>query len=95
MYEFSDDVYLEIAERLLEAIGNDDFFSGVVTYDHGDLCCRLRVTVVVRRDKAPCVLPISQRAMRVIPVWWEMQTTIGGSDVMNDFSFSEMLNLVL
>jgi hypothetical protein len=94
MYEFSSDVYLQVAERLLEAIGDQDFFSGVVLGYDDEVCCRLRTTVVVHREPMSSVDMPRETTIRVIPVWWEMSTTIGDEELVNDFSFREMMDLM-
>ncbi|MBO5832180.1 MAG: hypothetical protein J6Q95_02690 [Alistipes sp.] len=95
MYEFSNDVYVEVAERLMEAIGGRNFFSGVVTHYDGDVCCRLRTTVIVSRRSLPSVDAPSSPEVVVKPVWWEMSTAEGGVEMDNDFSFGEMLNVAV
>ena len=94
MYEFSDDVYLEVAERLMEAIGRKEFFSGAVTYYDDEVCCRLKISAVVHRTKRSGDEPQSSVEVKVLPVWWEMSTTIGNEEVVNDFSFREMMALI-
>jgi hypothetical protein len=32
---------------------------------------------------------------KIIPVWWELHTTIGGQELLNDFSFRELLDIAL
>ena len=94
MYEFSDDVYLEVAERLMEAIGRKEFFSGAVTYYDDEVCCRLKISAVVHRTKRSGAELQSSVEVKVLPVWWEMSTTIGNEEVVNDFSFREMMALI-
>ena len=94
MYEFSDDVYLEVAERLMQAIGRKEFFSGAVTYYDDEVCCRLKISAVVHRTKTNNPEPQMSVEARVVPVWWEMTTTIGNEEVLNDFSFREMMALI-
>lgn len=92
MYEFSNDVYVEIAQRLLEAIGSRDYFNGVVAYDDEDVYCRLRTTVVVRTRRIPTLLPTIITEREIVPVWWDMTTEMGSEEITNDFSFGEMMD---
>jgi hypothetical protein len=92
MYEFSNDVYVEIAQRLLEAIGSSDYFNGVVAYDDEDVCCRLRTTIVVRTRRIPTLLPTIITEREIVPVWWDMTTEMGSEEITNDFSFGEMMD---
>ena len=94
MYEFSDDVYLEVAERLMQTIGRKEFFSGAVTYYDDEVCCRLKISAVVHRTKTNNPEPQMSVEVKVLPVWWEMSTTIGNEEVVNDFSFREMMALI-
>lgn len=92
MYEFSNDVYVEIAQRLLEAIGSRDYFNGVVAYDDEDVRCRLRATIVVRTRRIPTLLPTIITEREIVPVWWDMTTEMGSEEITNDFSFGEMMD---
>ena len=95
MYEFSNDVYVELAQSLMENIGGSSFYSGVVTYYDGDVCCKLRTTVIVSHRACPSVDEPSMSEVRLKPVWWEMSTAVGAEEVDDDFSFGEMLNVAL
>lgn len=92
MYEFSSDVYVEVAQRLLEAIGDNGYFNGVVTYHDDDVCCRLHVMVVVRTLRTPSRLRVPVTDVALVPVWWEMSTVRCDEEVENDFSFNEMMD---
>lgn len=95
MYEITSSIYLEIAERLVAAIADNEFYSGVVVCYDGDTCCRLVSTLVVYRrpqvEGGSVVRPI----VDVVPVWWELQTTVGAEIVDNDFSFRELRNTIV
>lgn len=90
MYEVSDALYLRIAEHLSDAIGRKSFFSGCVPITAGDVECSLCCTLIVSRCKevAGGEYP---RITRLMPVWWELKTTMAGEVFDNDFSFGEML----
>ena len=48
------------------------------------------------KDNMPAtVLTIEYDPNRSASVWWEMETTIGGESLLNDFSFGVMLNLTM
>lgn len=90
MYEISSSMYLEIAERLAEAVRSKSFFSGVVTLYDEDVECRLCCTLIISRsnENEPSG---AERITSIVPVWWELNTTIGGESVCNDFCFKTML----
>lgn len=89
IYETTPTIYFSIAELLFEKIGLGDFFSGSVTLNDGDVECRLITTLVVVRDKYN-----PNRIVALRPVWWEFKTNNGVEELMNDFSFDEMLESV-
>ena len=94
MYEISTSLYLDIADRLVAAIGGREFFSGVVTVHSGDVECRLICTLIVERSRVAegaSLSPISN----LLPVWWECHTLVGGEELLNDFCFSELKATIL
>lgn len=90
IYSISSDLYDEVKQRLVEAIGDRSYFSGSVSFDYGALQCRLVVSCFVhrRRDEMPegVALPVCD----LVPVWWEFKTTEGIVELLNDFSFSTL-----
>jgi hypothetical protein len=94
MYEISSSLYLDIADRLVAAIGGKEFFSGVVTVQSGDVECRLICTLIVERSRG--VEGTSFPAIsNLLPIWWECHTLIGGEELLNDFCFSELKASIL
>ena len=89
MYETTPSVYLKIAELLLAKIGTRDFFSGSVTLHDGDVECRLICTLVVSRERH-----IPYCVVELLPVWWEFRTSTENGELINDFSFSEMISYI-
>ena len=94
MYEFTTDYYLLIAERLLESIGDKRYFSGVVTLYDNDVELRLSCSLFVRYSQQHDDEHPFRAVTRITPVWWELMSRIEQIEVDNDFSFSEMLNLI-
>jgi hypothetical protein len=94
MYTISSKLYLEVFESLMVQIGQREFFSGRVDLTYGDTFCSLICTVVVHRGKAQEGSSL-QPVDRIVPVWWEFHTTEGGEEILNDFSFREMLAIAL
>lgn len=90
MYEISSSLYLEIAERLADAIRSKGFFSGIVTLYDGDVECRLCCTLIISRssENEPSG---AERITSIVPVWWELKTMINDVSICNDFSFNTML----
>lgn len=94
MYTISSELYLEVADSLMAQIGTKEFFSGRVDVVDGDTLCSLVCTLLVHHGKAEegrSYPPIT----RLIPVWWEFRTIRGTEEILNDFSFTEMLTLAM
>lgn len=94
MYEFTTDYYLLIAERILESIGDKRYFSGVITLYDNDVELRLSCSLFVRYSQQHNDEHPFRAVTHITPVWWELKSRIGQIEVDNDFSFSEMLNLI-
>ncbi|MBO7189818.1 MAG: hypothetical protein J6U93_03000 [Alistipes sp.] len=94
MYEISSSLYLEVAERLAEAIRSKCFFSGVVTLHDGDVECRLCCTLIISRSNENEPSGV-ERITSIVPVWWDFKTEVFGESVCNDFSFKTMLTYFL
>lgn len=94
MYEITSSIYLELAERLVAAVGDKEFFSGAVVAYDGDLCCRLVCTVIVSRERELIDDRVRRVIKRIVPVWWELKTAVGEEVVDNDFSFEELRRVI-
>jgi hypothetical protein len=95
MYAISHQLYVEFAERLAGAIGSKEFFSGGVSCISGDVECRLICTLMVHHDMSSDKEHPGIQITRLIPIWWEFHTVVGGEEIMNDFSFSELCEIAL
>ena len=94
MYEISSSLYLEIAERLADALRSKCFFSGVVTLYDGDVECRLCCTLIISRSNENEPSGV-ERITSIAPVWWELKTALFDEPMDNDFSFNTMLTYLL
>lgn len=94
MYEITSSIYLELAERLVAAISDREFFSGAIVAYDGDICCRLVCTVVVSRERELLDGSMRRVIKRIVPVWWELKTAVGEEVVDNDFSFEELRRVI-
>lgn len=90
IYSVSSELYLEAAARLLEAIGEESYFSGTLAFAFGETECRLTASVIVYRRRER--LPEGDRdtIADLVPVWWEFHTAGAEGEVPNDFSFSDL-----
>ena len=90
MYSVSSELYLEVASRLRDALGDGSYFSGTLTFDFGGVACRLTASVIVCRRRESLPEGDVDAVAALVPVWWEFRTADGEGEVANDFSFSEM-----
>ena len=95
MYTISNQLYHEVSERLLSAIGSKTYFSGSVTFTHGEVDCRLICTLFIERNRGTECDGHRATISKIIPVWWEFHTSIGSEELLNDFSFKELLTIAL
>ena len=93
-FSVSVELYEEVKQRLIESIGERDYFSGYVEFRFAGWDCRLICTCFVRRRELVMpegrVRPISD----LVPVWWEFHTADSEAERCNDFSFSELRALI-
>ncbi len=91
IYSVTSKLNEEVAEELLRAIGDKNYFSGTVrvTSDDGVECCLKTSCVVYRRR---CAMPEGEgeKIVSIVPVWWEFHTACAAGILDNDFSFREL-----
>jgi hypothetical protein len=51
--------------------------------------CRLTCTLVIERERRD-----PSQIVALLPVWWEFKTIVGTEELLNDFSWCEMLQTV-
>lgn len=79
----------------MSAIGSKTYFSGSVTFTHGEVDCRLICTLFIERNRDTACDGHRATISKIIPVWWEFHTSIGSEELLNDFSFKELLTIAL
>ena len=95
MYTISHQLYLEISERLISAIGSREFYSGSVSCVCGDVDCKLTCTLIVSHTTNDDTEQKATKISKIVPIWWEFHTVIGSQEIINDFSLSELCNIAL
>lgn len=86
----SEAVYREACERLTEAIGGTNYYSGTLDFAAEGLECRLTVDAIVYRQRRPYPEGDMEEISDLVPVWWEFHTSKDGEELPNDFRFSEL-----
>lgn len=95
MYTISHQLYLDVGERLMDAIGRKEYYSGVVVSYAEEVECRLVCTLIVEREAKASEGHRLPEIARLIPVWWECHTYRGDEKILNDFSFREFASIIL
>lgn len=87
MYEVSDQLYLEVADRLHARFGDGDYFSGRLYFEHDQVVCHMVLSAIIYHHTHRCEQGDVRLISDVAPVWWEFHTTLAQGEVLNDFSF--------
>ncbi len=90
-FEVPPELYDEIRTRLAEAISDENYFSGTLTFPFEDISCRLRTSVIVHRRTERLPEGTFSVITDLVPVWWEFHTeSDDAGEMLNDFSFDEL-----
>lgn len=90
IYSVSPELYRESAERLIEAIGTANYFSGSVSFALDGVECLLRASLIVYRREHSLPEGRVDAVADLVPVWWEFHTIVEGTERLNDFDLGEM-----
>ncbi|MDL2320503.1 hypothetical protein LJC45_05160 [Alistipes sp. OttesenSCG-928-B03] len=98
MIPVNDKSYNEIAEKLLEAIGQGEYYNGTVEYECEEYSAALRCTLLVYREplfdeSAPA--GAARLITDIVPVWWEFHTFNIGGEEINDFEWQNLRHFLL
>jgi hypothetical protein len=86
MISISPETYSRIASRLLQAVGESDFFNGRIEVDGPQGCAALSCTLIVYRK--PGAERESRPLERIVPVWWDFALSADGEIRASDFGWS-------
>ena len=88
-------VYEEVADRLREALGMKDYFSGsIVAHDH-DYDYPLTATLLVYGRPQGYAACGFEAIDDLVPVWWEFQWYDMEGELLNDFDFSFLRGMLV
>lgn len=90
MYEITSRLYEETAQRLCDAIGGGNYFSGSIEFLFDDIECRLTATAIVYRSRIEMPEGSGMKIDDIVPVWWEFHTSGDDGEMLNDFSFAAL-----
>ena len=91
-YPVTPRLYQETLNRLTEAIGAANYYSGAIAFDFEGIACRLVTSVIVYRRTERLPEGDFSVVTDLVPVWWEFHTESDeeGELLLNDFSFDEL-----
>ena len=90
-YSVTPACYDQLLDRLTDAIGSSNYFSGSLAFDFGGIAYRLRASVIVYRRTERRPEGSFEAICDLVPVWWEFATADDdGRELLNDFSFDEL-----
>lgn len=90
MIEITDKTYDRIAQRLADAIGTDDYYSGTVCWECPEFYSELRSTLIVYHSTQSAPDGTFDSIRDIVPVWWTFSTTLPEGEALNDFDFTEI-----
>lgn len=90
MVTINEEIYMNVAQRLLCAIGETNFFNSTVEFDNEEIYTTLRCTLIVYRETIEDPTETFSRIIDIVPVWWEFATVQQCGTVGNDFSWREL-----
>lgn len=98
MIDLNDDDYSRIAEKLLEAIGNSEFYNGSIEWESDGYSCVFIATLIIYREPLRDPDDPTQSETRItdiVPVWWEFHTYGQNREITNDFSWTELKKYII
>lgn len=91
IYSISPKLYEEIATKWTEVLADRFYFSGSFEVCFEQVTCRLVCSALVYHTREEYPEGIRNNLSKVVPVWWEFHTEGEEGEMLNDFSFSELL----
>lgn len=97
MLHITDTHYRALAEKLLDAISNADFYNGTVYAEHDEYSVSFRATLIIKRT--PMLDPSdhtgnAKKIVDIIPIWWEYHLCDAVGERLTDFDWHEMNNFL-
>lgn len=94
MLNVTSDIYRLLADRLRDAVGTAEFFSGRITVA-ADNDYELIATLLLYRSMVSDESGARDVITNVVPVWWEFHSFTIDGEVLNDFDFAEFRREVI
>ena len=89
MLNITSEIYRLVADRLRDAVGEAEFFSGTIAVV-ADIDYTLRTTLLIYRREASDERGSYSAIYDIVPVWWEFHSVSIDGELLNDFDFAEL-----
>ena len=86
MLHITSDIYRLVADRLRDAVGNAEFFSGTIAVA-ADVDYTLRTTLLIYHREVSDESGSWSAIYDLVPVWWEFHSVTIDGEQLNDFDF--------
>lgn len=90
MLKIKDNYYKTLSQEVQECIVDCDFFSGTITNSLQNIDYEFVSTLIFYRDTTIEQEGLCSIIVDVVPVWWELNTSIDGEELLNDFDFQRL-----
>ncbi len=90
MLNISSEIYRLVADRLRDAVGEAEFFSGTIAVAT-QIDYTLRATLLIYRREVSDESGSWRVINDVVPVWWEFHSVTSDGEQLNDFDFDQLL----
>ena len=94
MYEIFPELYDEVARNLIDRLGGKEYFSGSFEFDFEGITCKMVLSAIIYYEADDRSVGYVGGVKDVVPVWWEFHTMGEGGEVLNDFSFNDLRNVI-
>ena len=94
MLNVTSNIYRLFADRLRDAVGTAEFFSGRITVA-ADLDYELIATLLFYRTTESDERGTHESIADVVPVWWEFHSISSEGELLNDFDFAKFRREVI
>ena len=91
MITLNNGTYKNLAQILITAIGERDYYNGTAELETEEFCSLLSASLIIYSE--PLLDPADHartRITKIVPVWWEYRTWDERGETENDFSWQEL-----
>ncbi len=94
MHKITQNIYILLAEQLIEEVLTSDYYSGVIELTNDDTVYRLAVSLVIYHERASFSSDEGSPIIDVVDVWWELHTITSTGYQLNDFDFNTLRKII-